>query len=636
MATKRKAVVMRQVKQKAPSHTINNMLEIEKHFNERILDQATSIRRLSVLISTVLHNSKPIMRGDEALLYMITIAGPRGTGKTETVTCLKHFMGMDEDYEYAEQFIEYDAASGGNTSDMMISCDEHNKSGSSASDSQDVITRLNRAVESHEKQTPPYIMLYVNEYEHSPSSFKFIVNSLISTGQYKTSQGVQFALPKETSLLVVCTSHCGDDDIMEMEERCDDAAKQYIRRAMEQSNPNVQRRNLLLPYYPLSPEVLKELLANKLERYITCSRLLKSLGIEVLTSTQEMKEMLIKHVLLKIDKRYGMHSGERMLKDKLDVMFETGRAMIELDRDRKKEPIFLDSFTLDTQLFGAILEKELVEPNANTEIIRTIRDNPENKQYLARCDPSLNGIVEAVGMRYGAKPVCGLIMNVTYINITNIYETDENTKRLKQKNKLLKSCITAIGDVVEKKDSHNTVGDILKNYHDLLNESSDDSDDAARHSRLAITPDELKNKRKVEDLEVSTLSSSCSKKAKTSHTSSSSSSSSFSSSSSSSEDEETREARIAEEIDKFFSTDEEMFSDSEMSFSEIFYSDEDENEEKWQALLPPKPKKRGRPVKTIEGFKRVENSARNVSYVCLQCEARISKPCYANRHQCRK
>ena len=661
-------------KQKAPAHTVNNMLEIEKYFNARILDQPTSIRRLSVTISAILHNSKPIMKGEEALLYMITFAGPSGTGKTETVTHMRHFMGMDEDYEYSSQFIAYDAASGGNSADMMMCYEECNTGGNALlqqKESQDILARLNKAVEDYHHQDegkktggPPYIMLYIHDYEHAAPSFKFIVNSLISSGQYKTPQGAQFIVPKETSLIVVCTSHYGGNDIMEMEERCDDTAKQYIRRAMEQSNPNVQRRNLLLPYYPLSNEVLKELLHSKLERYIGCSTLLKSLGIEVLNCTLEMKEMLIKHVLVKIDKRHGMHSGERMLRDKLDVLFETGRAMIELDRDRKKEPIFLDSFTLDTHLFGALLEQEELEGeggarSASHDIVRTIKDNPENKQYLARCDPALNGVVEAVGMRYGAKPVCGLIMNVTYINITNIYETDETTKILRDNNKKLKKCLIAINAaVVEKKDAHKAIEDIIKNHHELLNESSDDSGDdhhKKNNTRRALSgqsvvADDLTRKRKADVLTTPTntvaeeqQACSSNKKTKRSHTSSASStttSSEIDEEESESEeeeeeeeDEETRDARIEAEIENFFSDEESMFSTSDISFTEVFQSDDD-NEEAWE-FLPPKPKKRGRPLKTIEGFKRLENGARNVSYQCLRCDGRISKPSYARTHRCR-
>lgn len=635
---------------KAPASSISNMLEIEKYFNECILDQTTSIRSLSVTLSTLLNNIGPVLDRDESFTpQMITLAGPSGTGKTATVKCLRHFLGMDEGYEFEKQFIEFHTS----CSNSTIQYDDMNSNSSQkdphellSRDSHDILTRLNQSIENYGATPPPYVLLFIDDYDHTSQASRYLINRLLGNGQYRSTEGSQFVLPKQTALLIVCTCLYGGDDIIKMEERCDYTAKRHISRAMEKYVPTNQCRNLILPYYPLADEILKELLGKKLDSYIGSPRLLKRFGVEVLSSTPEMKNTLIKHVLTKVDKRYGMHGGETLLLNKLDVLFETGIAVIDQMREKERAPIFLESFTFDTSLFGEILDKELNNVT-NGDIIRTIKDNPENKQYLAKCDASQNGFVETVGMRCGAKPVSGLIMNVTYVNINNYYDTNETTKLVKATNKKLKACIKAINDVVVQKGSHNMIDDIIKNHQELLHESSDDSGeeaaDATRKKKRLLPQEKCLStsgsggtqKRKATDDGASKRT--LHKKSKTTHPvtdvtgntsviseESSSSSTTFSSE----EDEETQNLRIDMGLDDFFSLDEDVFSSSEVSFAEVFCSDDE-----WECK-PKKPKKRGRPVKTIPGFKRVQIGSKDPYYQCITCDKSFSKAKGATKHQC--
>lgn len=618
-------------KQKAPADDFLNMIDIEKYFNEHILDQSTSIRNLSVAISKVLHNSRFLTQGDESeedssLLHTIILAGPIGTGKSATVKCLRHLLGMDDGYENETLFIEID----------VTSCTDNN---TIQKDSVSLIDRLNRAIGSHADKEPPYVMIFIDDYHHTSQAFRLLLTKLMEKGQYKASESKHFSLPKHTALLVVCTSHYGSEEIIKMDEQCDDNAKRFISRAMQHDGTTIQNHNLLLPYYPLGDETLRQLLGQKLDNYINSSRIQKRAGVEVLKSTPEMKHTLIEHVLTRVDRRCGMQDGERMLKDKLNVFFETGFAVIDKMREGlgadTVAPVFLDSYTFDTRLFGEILDKEL--ERVTGDLIRTIRENPQNKQYLAKCDPHLNGRVEALSMRYGKEPVCGVIMNVTYINVNNYYDIDETTKVLKDKNKKLKACIMAINAVVDRKDSRHTIDDIIKNHHELLNESSDDSgEERRRHKRKAP----LLSARGIgTDLEQQQQ-----KKLKMTHPAvseeeeeeeeSSSVESSSSSSSSITEDEEERVERLTREIDIFLSSDEEeedLFSDSgDMELDELLNSD---NEAEY---ITPIPKKRGRPKKCLDGFERSDLNSKNPYYVCLTCRAKLSKLCYAQRHHCKK
>lgn len=591
------------LKHKAPIKEIDNMIDIEKYFNEQILDQTTSIRNLSVKISNILHNTRFIVDDETSRLHMITIAGPSGTGKTATARCLRHLLGMDKGFQYEDQFIEFE---GGNDSTIIIK------------ETHELLDKLNHAVAGNEY--PPYIMLYIDDYQQTSTAFRILLNKLMGKGQYKTPEGTEFLLPAQTALLIVCTSRYGEEEIIKMPVRCDDTAKRYITSEMQQEGSAIQGRNLVLPYYPLDDEVFEKLLGQKFDNFLSSPYICKQPGVEVLNSTPEMKKIMIKHVLAKIDRRRGMHGGVRMLEDKLNVLFETSFAVIGRMRQEKESvPIYLDSFTFDTRLFGEILDKEL--DRVTGDIIRTIRDNPENKQYLDKCDPSLNGTVEAVSMRYGERPVCGLIMSVTYVNINNFYDVNETAKLIKVKNKRLKACIMKIGDAIGKKDSSAMIDSIIKNHHELLNESSDDSGEENKQRLLS-------NKRKITTLEEPL--SPIAKKVKLSHSSSSSSASS-----SSTEDEETKIERLEHEMEMYFSEEddeEDMFSESEISFNEVFCS---EDEDEWKSLIPKmKIKKRGRPTKIIDGFRRIEYHNKNPRYKCIKCRKELSKACYTKSHIC--
>ena len=667
-------------RKKAPIQSIRDMLDIEKHFNEQILDQPTSIRRLSSTLSDMVFRrealvpivASTIAEEEQVLLYTIALVGPSGTGKNTTVRCLRHFLGMDEGYEFEHQFIEMTASPlEGSQESFMYG--NHGASSASSRDGLAIINHLNNGLKNTplpNKEAPPYLMLLLHDFENAPYSFKLTIDNLIRTARLAL-KNAQFKLPRATALFIVCTCHYGADSLMEMSLRCDDAAREYIRRAMIRSVPDttIQRINLLLPYYPLAHEVFELLLGKKLDAYINSSSIVKRMGASALCSTPEMKKMLIKHVLNTLDKRSGMHGGERILKDKVNVLFETGISVIDRMQQEKKrmlnEKIYLDAFSLDTRLFGEMLGKELDKVTGT--LIQSMKENPVNKQQLAKCDPTMNGTVEAVGMRYGEIPLCGLIMNVTYVTINNYYEGDEATESLKERlryskeeNKKLKGCLLAVTAAVEK-DQHDKIDGIIRKSQQLLHESSDDSHDDVRHA--------ICHKRKAAAAAIATSHSDIGqmhKRPRIDETSTiieeeevileeeeerplSPFHHLFADDEAEYEERIKRERRrldsdddqyddlyLSEEDELLFSSDEPDYLDCLLDESE---SEEEEEEADPSVTMPvEQEKKRGRPCREIEGFIRIvnRNSPKAPLWECIQCHIRLTKVIYTKNHRCKK
>ena len=589
------AIVTIPKKNEAPARTICNMIAIENHFKEKVLDQPTSIRRLSYTLSEMLNRCQ-----EDIAIYLWTLSGPSGTGKTRTARELRHFLGMDEGYEYEEQYVEFDASAnyGG---DEIANRDCH-----------DVIDRLSAA-----KQTPsPYLFLFIHGFDEASYVFKQLIYCLVRDGHYKTSNGTHFKLPKDTALLIVCGCHYGKKLILDMTSRCDDAALIAIKQDMRRSIPDqmIERIDLILPYYPLRIETRRILLGIKYDSYIQNSRLVKRYGIAILKSSPAGKEMLINHVLSKIDKDCGMHSKERELKDKMNSLFESCIAVMEgMHQRHPTETIYLEKFSFDTQRFGEILNREFDKVTAG--FLTSIKDNPANQQYLDKCDPGRNGKVDALTMRYGEEiPLCGLIMNITYITVNNYYGDEEtedlkdSNKRLEEKNKKLKGCLLAVNAAAEK-EQHGTINAIIKNNKELFNESSDESGE----EKAAASPLLLKRKASREEEE-----NAQNKKPRVEEVI----------------EVENGESQAVVTEELYFSEDMTSHSTDDISFSELLRSEEEpqpilslqQQEEEERSCISRS--------KGIDGFTRCELKNKCYTWQCNRCEKVVSRAKYTHSHVC--
>jgi len=585
------------VKKDAPVYDMHNMLEIEAFFNECILDQPTSIRNLSSTLSAMINGK------EKPRTFMITLAGPSDTGKSKTVKRLRHLLGMAPDYQYESLFIEYWVKSvdfGPWTAD---------DDDITTRDGNDIVDRIHQSLKSRgDKQPPPpYVMLFVHNFDQATHLFKLVINSLLCSKPGATSSVL--TLPVGTTLLIVCTCHYGEEKVTKMSERYDDVAEMYIRDDMRRGvmDTTIQRIDLLLPYYALSRDVLKQLMGKKFDKYVTASRIVERFGAQALKTAPRMKEMLINHVVGTGDNHGGLRNVERVLKNKLDQLFQAGIAVIDgLQKKPMSDTIYLESSSFDTRSFGELLEREL--DKVTGEFIKSIKEDPRNQQILANCNPNRAGTVDAVSMRYGEKPLCGLVMNVNYVTINNYYDTQETTKiteKLKARNKKLKGCLIAVNAAV-KKEPHGVIGGIIRSNKELFNESSDDSGE----EYVSIL-----GKRKAADPVVSVV----------------------------------KKARTDESVTPVVATmsDDDDSSDIDYDFpaGDLVFSEEEKlddldldilkSDEEWE-YIPPVPKKKGRPFTEVKGFLRIDSPSKRgrVVWQCTKCLHSVSKIAYTSSHRC--
>lgn len=635
---------------KAPARTTTNMLEIERRFKENVLDQPMSINRLSSTLSSMLKRS-----ANDQSRFLWTLCGPIGTGKRTTVRFLRHFLGMDVGYEYAQQYIEFEAATENNNV--------------SFSDCHDILTKIKKSLETA-TTLPPYVLLFIHGFQDASYNFKTMLNTLLRDGAYRDV----FTLPPDVALLIVCASDWGSDDIMKMTKnnngrRCDDSACELIKKAMKASITNqlINRIDLILPYYPLKIETMRTLLGVKFENSLLNSSLVKRFGPDRLKTTAIVKDMLINHVLAKVDSERSMHSVERVLTDKLTTLIETGMSVIDsMEKGERIESIFLEKFSFDTSLLSKIFTEEI--DKVTTNFLTSIKNHPANEQFLENVDSGRNGRVDTLTMRCNNNngeevALCGLIMNITYVTINNYYNAieDEESARLndelkecleaeKLKVKKLKGCLIEVNAAAEK-EHHGTINTIIKNNKELFNESSDESGEEktsksspckSQQQPLLLTQPPLQpNKRKaLEDVdeENDDVLKKKIKKARLRKLE---------------EEEEEGEEEEEEEEELSFTIESEeeegeCDDDDYAGFNLLYSREHDEGsfadavmhtEEEYLFMKRDttyEPKKRGRPYKykEIDGFTRLVATNRSYSWQCNKCSHIVSRREYTCTHTC--
>lgn len=521
----------------APARTIHGFLDIEAHFRRRIRDQDTAIQHIAASLSRALSSiaerdtyTQETNDDIETSIYTMTLCGPSGCGKTETVLALKNFFGMDTGYEYENQYIELDGSTYGES--MQINSVTGGGAGLVGyQDGNSLSERLLKAIADYQKnlgdddQQPPYLMLFIDEIDKADPGFLRNLNGLLGAGKYVSPSGNSFYLPRGVLLFVVLTANYGAHAIGEMSMRNDDLAQEYIKeemRAHHMQDYTIGRLGQILPYYPIKREVLYALMVEKLDAFIARSPMAKAHGVKNILYKEEVKERLVNSVLDKMDNNCGIRGGLEQLFKKLNLLFEISFAKLNTMIRTKECPVILDqSIHIDTHSFDIkeLFRKE-IKQILHKDIIDTIHEIPANKQCIEQCPSDHDGVVNAVGMRYGDKQLCNLIMGFNFHTIINNYGNAETTiitqslqeklKRAKRKERIMRGCLAELSDATRKKTTIKAIKTIIERNQALLSESlSDESDD---HEQPVMKPRKrtapknihhqqpIKKKRKVEPI----------------------------------------------------------------------------------------------------------------------------------------
>lgn len=489
----------------APARTIQGFLDIEAHFRVRIRDQDTAIQHIAASLSRalssipeegVIFNKADDQESSESSIYTMTLCGPTGCGKTETVLALKNFFGMDTGYEYESQFVELDGSTYGESTQI------NSVTGGGAGligyqDGNSLSERLLKAIAdyqtSEEAPLPPYLMLFIDEIDKADPGFLRNLNGLLGAGKYVSPSGNSFYLPAGVLLFVVLTANYGAQAIVEMGARNDELAQKYIEedmRSLQMQNYTIGRLGQILPYYPIKREILYAIMADKLDAFIARSPIAKRHGVHNILYKDEVKARLINTVLDKWDTECGIRGSMEQLFKTINLLFEISFAKLNaMIRAKECSPELNQSIHIDTHSFDVkeLFRKE-IKQILHKDIIDTIREIPVNRQCIEQCPLDHEGVVNAVGMRYGDKQLCNLIMGFNFHTIVNNYGSVETTqitqslqeklKRAKRKEKIMRGCLAELSDATSKKTTLKQIKRIIERNKALLSESqSDESDD---------------------------------------------------------------------------------------------------------------------------------------------------------------
>jgi len=502
---------------KVPADDIRFQPGIYQFLRDRVKGQDTALNGIAAILSNML-----LCR--EARVFKFTLGGAIGSGKKTTLRAIKQLLGMNEGQMYASQFVE---AQG-----MLVNDASHRTGGR---ESVALMDRLRKARESvismdtGKEEVLPYLCLFVDEVEKACSVFMDYVGQLLEHGRCVVgSSGRTLSLPKLTPLLVIFTSNCASSEISMMTKTDDLMAADLIGRALEQRWPNanaVKHLRPLLPYYPLKNETLEPILMEKFEEYVSKSALSNRFGLRSIQYADEVKAMLVRHVLARVDTTPGVQGSIGQLFYKLDTVFSMGLGVIQTmvaENEPLLRPILVTAHSIDTHRFAESLDKQLGDVIkeikqqqqqssmrgggcgglSTTQVIDSIFENPDNHQIMDKCDTSQKGTVEAVTMAYGDRPLCSLVVNITYNNyqVVNHLDQQEEVRHLKRrltsyKNTLKEMIHTIDRTCTESSPFHSTMKKIADTKRELIesSNSSDDGDDDAAEEEATTT--EKKRKR---------------------------------------------------------------------------------------------------------------------------------------------
>lgn len=481
---------------KVPAHDIRFQPGIYQFLRDRVKGQDTSLNGIAAILSNMLLCREP-------RVFKFTIGGAVGSGKKTTLRAIKQLLGMNEGEMYAPQFVEVQG--------MLVNDASHRTGGR---ESVALMDRLKKARESvistdtGKEEVLPYLCLFVDEVEKACSVFMDYVGQLMEQGRCAMgSSGRTLSLPKMTPLLVIFTTNCASTEISMMTKTDDLMAADLIGRALEQRWPNtnaVKHLRPLLPYYALKNETLEPILMEKFDEYVSKSALSNRFGHRSIQYADEVKAMLVRHVLARVDTTPGVQGSIGQLFYKLDIVFSMGLGVIQTmvaENEPLLKPILVTAHSIDTHRFAESLDKQLDnvikeikqqrssgDKLSTTQVIDSIFENPDNHQIMDKCDTSQKGTVEAVTMAYGDRPLCSLVVNITYNNyhVVNHLDQQEEVRHLRRrltsyKNTLKEVIHTIDRACTENSPFHSTMKKIADTKRELIesSNSSDDEEDVA-------------------------------------------------------------------------------------------------------------------------------------------------------------
>lgn len=433
--------------------------EMFKFCESVVKHQDVGIDTLCTGLAYALTNEKSQWSTDKARMYVATLCGTSGCGKTEAILRIKTLLGMDAGFEYENQFVKLDGST--LIEETQINCITGGAAGLVGyKDGGSLAEQLNNALKNYKSarlrtlqamkeaddpeykeqyalyraetksledgvEKPPYILLFIDEIDKADPLFMRAINGLLWTGAYTTPSGISFHLTDKTVLIILMTSNYGAEDISQMTYRNWDKAVAFIEEDMKYGSHRVEtisRMGKVIPFYPLSDEAMKEVLISKWVNFVATSPLAQKYGHDKISYDKAVQDILINHVVEKVANEKGVRGAIKDLFDKLEPLFQKGlnalNRMLGTENNSKlKHPIRITSHMINMNEFCEIVDQEL------SDIITSIKNVRTNAEILKELDEtgSTGGAITTIGMEYGGIQLHNSIINCTIKNTTNIH-----------------------------------------------------------------------------------------------------------------------------------------------------------------------------------------------------------------------
>lgn len=501
----------------APIRELCGYREIYESIKTTIKEQDGAIYKMSFIIDDVFRGNQPPEGKGKPFIFKFCISGPSGCGKTEMANCIQHILGMQSGYEFENQFISIDGSVMQDDQQInavtgaapgLVGHDEEKSLAHRLNRAKNIyigprlkaiLAKKNTNHSQYKKELaeyensgiemPPFLFVFIDELDKASPAFIRAINGFIDTGNYCTPDGSEnFRLGQEMHLLIVFTANYAEDMISQMDTRNQLQAEQYIVQAMKDhglGNNSIARIGDFFAFFPLNRNALKNIIIGKLDNFIRDTDIAKEYGSDRIFYADEVKELLVGKILDLTDRDRGVRHGLRLLFNNLNTLFKkTLDALKKLLQQNDKllddnHRIELKATEFDMQLFNESIEREFKA--FEEDIVMALLDDPEFLEKMKKKEQELGTYTETqqqqqqqmivantdvddkkpqkmgsmsmfIGKRHIAS--CGLDMNLTINNTTNIYFNADNTRKLREENRELKETLSKIIDIVEEKDKN--------------------------------------------------------------------------------------------------------------------------------------------------------------------------------------
>lgn len=452
---------------------------IFKYLKEAVKGQETTLNKMAVQLLCLLEC-------EEGKVFPLTLAGVDGSGKRTTIERIKRLFGMERNQRYEKQFVEVSGAS--------VSAERERDA--CRQEILSIIKRLNKAKKTQtcpdtgREQRLPYICLVISNVDKASMMFiDNVVCPLLEDGYCRMDSTNSFRLPERTPLLLICTTDCVSAEIAAMTEPDDAIAEDIISRALRQRWPGSNLSDCLIyimPYYPLDEIALRPLLITKFEEYMKTAKIQGKFGSHSLQCDDEVKSLFVDHVLARMNTtKYGVKVSIGQLITRLNIFFKAGldaiKPLVTNGGRYHSKPIVVTARSIDIERFAQSLDENLKRvddlkqsdfrnPLPTYEVVNSILSNPENNQLMKTMHTHQAGTVKAVTMACGDKPLCSVVANIHYTNVTiiNNHNKDqrEQVHQLKKKLHAYKHSLKEVIDTIDRSSTEETFAASVKQIAD--------------------------------------------------------------------------------------------------------------------------------------------------------------------------